>query len=262
MSLSSTLRQNTNEPAAPSRPQRRESRQSARLKFSGWLGIALVLILFGAAIVGPSLISTDPAKQSLSDRLLPPVGFGGDWSHPLGTDQLGRDLLARVVSAARLSLFIGITTTIVTGLIGTFLGMAAGYFGGRIDRFVVFLLDVALALPALVIAIAVTAAFIQLRWQSVLLVLAAGTVPLVLINQEVKNGVYADRSFFGIVRVTETCDGRYRKLLHGTTLHGAMAIRDRRGGIAAGQRVNQPAFLLARAGFEALRVLQRFPGGF
>ena len=157
VSLSSTLRQNTNEPAAPSRPQRRESRQSARLKFSGWLGIALVLLLVGAAIVGPSLISTDPAKQSLSDRLLPPVGFGGDWSHPLGTDQLGRDLLARVVSAARLSLFIGITTTIVTGLIGTFLGMAAGYFGGRIDRFVVFLLDVALALPALVIAIAVTA---------------------------------------------------------------------------------------------------------
>jgi peptide/nickel transport system permease protein len=67
-------------------------------------------------------------------------------------------MFARVVAAARLSLFIGIVSTLATGAIGVTLGMAAGYFGGRIDRIVVFLLDVALALPALVVAVTVTAA--------------------------------------------------------------------------------------------------------
>lgn len=116
-------------------------------------------------------------------------------------------------------------------------------------------------LTVLIIAIAVTAAFIQLRWQSVLLVLAAGTVPLVLINQEVKNGVYADRSFFGIVRVTETRDGRYRKLLHGTTLHGAMAIRDRRGRPVTGRPAPLTYYHRSGAIAVSLRVLQEARGG-
>jgi peptide/nickel transport system permease protein len=114
--------------------------------------------LFLVAIAGPFVLAHDPAQQSLRDRLQPPIGFGGTWEHPLGTDQLGRDILSRVVAAARLSLFVGMVATFATGLIGVTLGMAAGYFGGRIDRIVVFLLDVALALPALVIAVTVTAA--------------------------------------------------------------------------------------------------------
>lgn len=78
-----------------------------------------------------------------------------------------------------------------------------------------------------VIALAVLAALARLRSQAMFLVLVAVMIPLVVINQQVKNGVYAERSFFGVLRVTETADGGYRKLLHGTTLHGAMAIDDR-----------------------------------
>ncbi|MCC6704782.1 MAG: ABC transporter permease [Thermomicrobiales bacterium] len=135
-------------------PRRR--RQS--LSRSGWIGFGIVALLVVIAVLGPWLVTADPAKQSLTDRLQPPIGFGGSWDHPLGTDQLGRDILARIIYAARLSLFIGVVTTLATGAIGVTLGIAAGYFGGRIDRFVIYLLDVALALPALVIAVAVTAA--------------------------------------------------------------------------------------------------------
>jgi len=140
------------EPATSTRPKH------THVSASGWIGVAIVVALLALAVIGPWLFDVDPAKQSLSNRLLPPVGFGGTMNHPLGTDQLGRDVAARLVSAARLSLLIGIVATFATGVIGVTLGMAAGYFGGRTDEAIRFLLDVALALPALVLAVAVTAA--------------------------------------------------------------------------------------------------------
>jgi peptide/nickel transport system permease protein len=125
---------------------------------SGALGAGIILLMLFLALAGPWLLPSDPDKQQLALRLQPPVGFGGSWEHPLGTDQLGRDIASRVIAAARLSLLIGVIATATTAAIGVTLGLAAGYLGGMIDRFVVFLLDVALALPFLVIAVAVTAA--------------------------------------------------------------------------------------------------------
>jgi peptide/nickel transport system permease protein len=122
------------------------------------IGLALIALLAVLAIAGPWIEPFDPAKQQLSARLQEPVGFGGSWSHPLGTDQLGRDLLSRVIEGARLSLAIGVISTLAAAAIGVMLGLAAGFNGGRTDRAVVFLLDVALALPFIVIAIAVVAA--------------------------------------------------------------------------------------------------------
>jgi peptide/nickel transport system permease protein len=142
-------------------PDYRDRLQRTRrrsLSVAGWLGFFVVALLVLTALIGPWLITVEPTQQVLGNRLQPPAGFGGSWAHPFGTDHLGRDMLARVVAAARLSLFIGIVSTLATGAIGVTLGMAAGYFGGRIDRIVVFLLDVALALPALVVAVTVTAA--------------------------------------------------------------------------------------------------------
>jgi len=126
--------------------------------FSGIFGITVVALIVLAALAGPWLLPADPEQQRLVERLQPPIGFGGTWDHPLGTDQLGRDIASRVIAAARLSLVIGVVSTLATALIGVTLGMAGGYLGGRVDRCVVFLLDVALALPFLVIAVAVTAA--------------------------------------------------------------------------------------------------------
>ncbi len=125
---------------------------------SGAIGLAIVALLVVLAIFGAWLEPFDPAKQQLSERLREPVGFGGSWSHPLGTDQLGRDLLSRVIAGARLSLTIGLIATAAAATIGVTLGLLAGLSGGRIDRAIVFLLDVALALPFIVIAIAVVAA--------------------------------------------------------------------------------------------------------
>jgi peptide/nickel transport system permease protein len=141
---------------SPREPKKRN--RVAAITPSGAIGMLLIALLVVLALFGAWLEPFDPAKQQLSARLQEPVGFGGSWSHPLGTDQLGRDLLSRVIAGARLSLAIGVFATLATASIGVTLGLAAGYNGGRVDRAVVFLLDVALALPFIVIAIAVVAA--------------------------------------------------------------------------------------------------------
>ena len=123
----------------------------------GLIGLVLVSLLVIAALAGPWLTTIDPAKQNLLSRLQPPVGFGGSWTHPLGPDELGRDIWARVLSGARLSLPIAVWATLITASIGVFLGLMAGMQGGRWDAVTVFLLDVAMAMPFVVIAIAVTA---------------------------------------------------------------------------------------------------------
>ena len=124
---------------------------------SFWFGGGAILLILVVALVGP-LFTLDPVAQNLGARLVPPVwGVRGSWAHPLGTDQLGRDLLARLVDGARVSMFIGIATVLVSGLIGTALGMAAGYFGGRVDLVINFLITIRLTLPVVLVALVVVA---------------------------------------------------------------------------------------------------------
>ena len=138
---------------APRRPRRR----SVRLTPGGVAGAALIALLLIAALAGPWLVAADPADQSLRDRLQEPVFAGGAWAHPLGTDQLGRDLLARVVAGARTSLVDRDRGHGLAGFAGVTLGLIGGYLGGRVDRFVTFLSDVQLALPFVVVGIGVVA---------------------------------------------------------------------------------------------------------
>lgn len=124
---------------------------------SFWFGGGAILLILLIALVGP-LFTLDPVAQNLSARLVPPVwDVRGSWAHPLGTDQLGRDLLARLVDGARVSMFIGIATVAVSGLIGTAMGMAAGYFGGRVDLVINFLITIRLTLPVVLVALVVVA---------------------------------------------------------------------------------------------------------
>ena len=110
------------------------------------------------ALAAPWLATHDPYLQDLNVRLTPPVWSDrGSWEHPLGTDHLGRDYLARLLYGARISLLIGLTTALVGGLIGTALGVTAGYFGGRVDMVVNFIIIARLALPAMLVALAVMA---------------------------------------------------------------------------------------------------------
>ncbi len=123
----------------------------------GAIGLALTLLLVAVALAGPWL-PLDPDHQALAQRLRPPVWAGGSAAHPFGTDQLGRDLLARVVVGARISLLVGVAATLGAGAIGVGLGLVAGFVGGRVDAAISWLIDVQLAVPFVVTAIALTAA--------------------------------------------------------------------------------------------------------
>lgn len=128
-----------------------------RPSIGGAVGILVVLGLIAMAALGPSIIGADPDRQQLTARLEPPVLWGGGWAHPFGTDALGRDLLARVIAGARISLIVGVLATVIAGAIGVSLGLAAGYGGRLADRLISFVVDVQMAVPFVVIAIGVVA---------------------------------------------------------------------------------------------------------
>ncbi|HBB85975.1 MAG TPA: peptide ABC transporter permease [Sulfitobacter sp.] len=121
------------------------------------IGAVVLVILTIIAILAPWIAPHDPYAQSLMTRMEPPVFLGGTWEHPLGTDHLGRDYLSRLIYGARISLLIGAVAALISGVIGTAMGVAAGYFGGKVDAVVTFLINVRLAMPVVLVALAVVA---------------------------------------------------------------------------------------------------------
>lgn len=120
------------------------------------IGGSIVAVAVVIAIFGPMLAPHDPFRQDLAHRFIPPVWLhGGSWRHPFGTDQLGRDYLSRLLLGIRISLEIGVTTVILSGLIGTTLGVLGGYCGGRIDSVVLFVISCRLAIPLILVALTV-----------------------------------------------------------------------------------------------------------
>jgi peptide/nickel transport system permease protein len=116
--------------------------------------ILAVIVLM--ALAAPMIAPYDPYAQDLANRLVPPAFMeGGSWAHPLGTDPLGRDYLSRVIYGARVSLMIGLLTALLSGLIGAVLGITAGYFGGRVDALICYVLAVRLSMPVVLVALAV-----------------------------------------------------------------------------------------------------------
>ncbi|MCU4742459.1 ABC transporter permease [Halobacteria archaeon AArc-m2/3/4] len=113
-------------------------------------GALIVTGLAAVAIVGPVLTPYDPTTQELANRLQSP-----SLAHPLGTDQLGRDVMTRLVYGARISLGIAIAVTAIRVVIGTTVGLVAGYAGGWVDEALMRLVDVQLAFPGLVLALVV-----------------------------------------------------------------------------------------------------------
>lgn len=121
-----------------------------------WVGAFIVGFTLLVAIFAPMLSAHDPFAQELSRRLIPPIWMeGGKPEHWLGTDQLGRDYLARLVYGARISMLIGSMTVITSGLIGISLGVAGGFFGGRIDDVILFIITARLSIPLILVALAV-----------------------------------------------------------------------------------------------------------
>ena len=117
-------------------------------------GILAVIVVM--ALAAPLIAPYDPYDQDLGNRLVAPAFMeGGSWAHPLGTDALGRDYLSRIIYGARVSLMIGLLTALLSGVIGAVLGITAGYFGGRVDAFICYVLAVRLSMPVVLVALAV-----------------------------------------------------------------------------------------------------------
>ena len=121
-----------------------------KISFSG--GAIILILLLGVALLAPMLAPYDPALQNLEKDLLT-----SSKEHPLGTDKLGRDILSRIIHGARISVLVGVSTVGVSLLIGLLVGSLSGYFGGWVDQFLMRLVDILMAFPGFLLAIAFTA---------------------------------------------------------------------------------------------------------
>lgn len=157
----------TREPSTPgaveadrraSSPRRRRASGLLR-RPQAVLGLAVLSVVMVMAIGAPFVAPHDPYVQSLDERLRPPFWSGGNLTHPLGTDQLGRDILSRLIYGARISMAVGFAAILISGSLGVAAGVMAGFYGGFVDEGLMRLVDLRLALPFILLVIAVIAVF-------------------------------------------------------------------------------------------------------
>lgn len=126
---------------------------------AGLISLLVIAAFLTAALLPDGALPHDPTRQALRARMAPPVWIeGGSWSHPLGADNLGRDLLSRVIRGARVSLLTTSLSVLVGATLGAILGLIAGFFGGWIDEVISRLMDVQLAFPLMLLMIAIVGA--------------------------------------------------------------------------------------------------------
>jgi len=132
----------------------------ARSHMGFWVGGGFVLVCVIVAALAPWITPFDPFEQDLAKRFVPPVwNEEGSWTHPLGTDQFGRDYLTRLIFGGQISLAIGFLAATVAAIVGSIIGMIGGYFGGRVDAVVMYLINSKLALPGLIVSLSLVAVF-------------------------------------------------------------------------------------------------------
>jgi peptide/nickel transport system permease protein len=142
--------------------RRRVTRRSIGRHWPALFGGGVLLIMITCAIIAPWIAPYDPSHQSLLDSLIPPFWqSGGSFVHPLGTDQLGQDILSRLIYGSRISLIIGFSTVAISGTIGVILGLVSGYFGRVIDALIMRFVEIQLAFPFILLALLVMALFGQ-----------------------------------------------------------------------------------------------------
>jgi len=142
------------------------------LKNIGFMtGLAIVALVASVAMLAPILTGQDPYLQNFDQRLIPPFWHSdGTWAHPLGTDKFGRDYLSRIIYGSRISLLIGLFVMVISGLIGSTLGVIAGYFGGKVDAVIMYIITVRLSMPVVLVALAVVS-FVGSSLEVIVLVL-------------------------------------------------------------------------------------------
>lgn len=121
-------------------------------------GLIMVLGVIFSAIFAPLISPHDPILQDVEKRLLPPLGqAGADPNYLLGTDQLGRDIVSRLIYGARISIVVSVSAVVFSAFLGTLIGLFSGFYGGKIDSVFMRLADVQLAFPFILLAIAIIA---------------------------------------------------------------------------------------------------------
>ncbi|MDA0699678.1 MAG: ABC transporter permease [bacterium] len=144
-------------PSASLRPggARRAFRQLLRSPV-GMIGAFMVVSVVVVALFAPWIAPHDPAQHNRRDRFRPPVWMeGGGPDHVLGTDQLGRDIMSRLIHGSRISVAVGVSSVLIGGILGALLGLLAGLYGGRVDTIVSRGIDTFMALPFLILVLAV-----------------------------------------------------------------------------------------------------------
>lgn len=122
-----------------------------------WIGLTVIVSLLLLSLIYPEVSNLNPMKMNVKAKFLPPLfmGEGWTWIHPLGTDQLGRDLLLRCLIGLRYSLLIGVATVVLMFVVGCGLGIIAGFKGGWIDTVIMRITDAQLSIPMIILAIAI-----------------------------------------------------------------------------------------------------------
>lgn len=124
------------------------------------IGLFLIALALVLAVFSPLIATHDPYAQDLTKKLLPPFwSEGGSAEHLFGTDSLGRDFFSRIVYGAQVTMIVGFGATLMSGIIGSALGIVGGYYGGRVDTLVMFIVNVKLAMPGILIALSLVSIF-------------------------------------------------------------------------------------------------------
>lgn len=145
---------------------------------AGLFGVILFLIIVLTALFAPQIAPHDPLQQNLRLSRQPPAWQeGGNWEHPLGTDNLGRDMLSRIIYGTRVSLTVGFLGVLIAATLGLVLGMLAGYVGGRTDSFIMWITNLFLAVPYLLLVV-VVASVLGRSLANVILIFGFTNAPL------------------------------------------------------------------------------------
>jgi len=149
----STVTTNTVKVKYKQKSKLREMFRKLTRSWTGMLGFCLIILLIILSIFGDWIAPFDPMDAQLRDRLLPPLTDG----HLLGTDQLGRDILSRIIDGTRVSMIIGLATAFLAGIIGTIVGVIAGYYRGWVDVVLMRIVDVQLSFPFILLVLVISA---------------------------------------------------------------------------------------------------------
>ena len=168
--MQSLTLESATEESARARPERR-----SRLHVKAFSGGLIVFLFIFVGVLGPALAPLDPNKQELTAMMRAPQGIGAQ--HVLGTDNLGRDILSRVIHGSRVSLLVAFAVVFVSGFIGIGLGAISGYFGGKIDFVIQKLVEVVWAFPPLLLGITIMAFLGQGLFNLILALVAQRWIP-------------------------------------------------------------------------------------